>query len=105
MKCTWGKKKPDGVREHRICMLARQIKPWSHYENTPIQLYWKFYHQKNENFQIKNSDIFHISAQNIDCGYSLEPPRRGGSNEYPQSMFWAEIRELMYTPVNPIFTI
>ena len=30
---------------------------------------------------------FLISAQNIDCGYSLEPPRRGGSNEYPQSMF------------------
>ena len=27
----------------------------------------------------------------IDCGYSLEPPRRGGSNEYPQSIFWAEI--------------
>ena len=44
---------------------------------------------KNENFQIKNSDIFHVSAQNIDYGYSLEPPRprRGGSNEYPQSMF------------------
>ena len=42
---------------------------------------------KNENFQIKNSDIFHISAQNIDCGYSLEPPRVGGSDEYPQSMF------------------
>ena len=35
--------------------------------------------------------IFHISAQNIDCRYSLEPPRRGGSNEYPQSMFWEEI--------------
>ena len=31
--------------------------------------------------------IFLISAQNIDCGCSLEPPRRGGSNEYPQSMF------------------
>ena len=59
-------------------------------ENTPIQIYWKFYNQKRENFQIKNSDIFHISAQNIDCGYSLEPPRRGGSNEYPQSMFWAD---------------
>ena len=42
---------------------------------------------KNENFQIKNPDIFHISAQNIDCGHSLEPPRQGGSNEYPQSMF------------------
>ena len=35
--------------------------------------------------------IFLISAQNIDCGYLLEPPHRGSSNEYPQSMFWAEI--------------
>ena len=35
--------------------------------------------------------IFLISAQNTDCGYSLEPPRRGDSNEYPQSMFCAEI--------------
>ena len=43
---------------------------------------------KNRKFSDKkNSDIFHISAQNINCGYSLEPPRRGGSNEYPQSMF------------------
>ena len=42
---------------------------------------------KNENFQMTNSDIFRISAQSIDCGYSFEPPRRGGSNEYPQSMF------------------
>ena len=40
-----------------------------------------------ENFQIKNLYIFHISAQNIDCGY------------------WAEIRKTMYTPVNPSFTI
>ena len=38
--------------------------------------------------------IFLISAQNIDCGYSLKPPRWGGSNEYPQSMFWAEIWKL-----------
>ena len=35
--------------------------------------------------------IFLISAQNIDCGYSLEPPRQDGSNEYPQFMFWANI--------------
>ena len=41
----------------------------SHYENMPIQMQWNFYHQKkNENFQIKISDIFHISAQNRDCG-------------------------------------
>ena len=31
--------------------------------------------------------IFLISAQNIDYGYSLEPPHRGGSNKYPQTMF------------------
>ena len=30
--------------------------------------------------------IFVISAQIIDCGYSLEPPYRDGSNEYPQSI-------------------
>ena len=37
--------------------------------------------------------IFLILLKSIDCGYSLEPPHRGGSNEYPQStcMFWAEI--------------
>ena len=63
----------------------------------PIQIYRNFYLQKIENFQIKNSDIFHTFAQNLDCGYSLEPPRRGGSNEYPQSMFWANIRKIMYT--------
>ena len=34
--------------------------------------------------------LFVIFAQNIDCGYTLEPPRRGGSNEYPQSMFWSK---------------
>ena len=31
-----------------------------HYENTPIQIYWKFYHQKMAIFQIKKSDIFFI---------------------------------------------
>ena len=55
----------------------------SHYENTPIQIYWKFYNQKKEKFSDKIFNIFHISAQNIDCGYSLEPPHQGGSNEYP----------------------
>ena len=62
---------------------------------------------------MKNSDIFYISAQNIDCGYALEPPHRGGSNAYPQSMFLSSNKKnnvypckpnkIMYTPVNPIF--
>ena len=53
----------------------------------------KFLPPKNENFQMKNSDNFHISAQNIDCGYSLAPPRRGASNEYPLSMFLSRNKE------------
>ena len=31
--------------------------------------------------------FFLILLQNIDCGYSLEPPRRAGSNVYTQFMF------------------
>ena len=50
--------------------------------------------------------IFLISAEIIDCGYSLEPPRKGGSNEYPQSMFWAEIwkiSEFLYLKIISFF--
>ena len=56
-------------------------------------------------FWKKNSDIFHFSAQNIDCWYSLEPPRRGGSNEYPQSMCLSRNKKNNVYPVNPSFTI
>ena len=74
----------------------------NHYENTPIQIHWKFYHQKMAIFQIKNCDIFHISAQNIDCWYSLEPPR-GGSNEYPQPMFLSRNKKNNVYPCKPRF--
>ena len=53
--------------------------------------------------QIKNSDIFHISAQNIHCGYSLEPPQRGGSNEYPQFMFLSRNKKNNVYPCKPQF--
>ena len=60
---------------------------------------WKFSEKKTH----KNSDIFHISAQNIDCGYLLEPPRRGGSNEYPQSMFLSRNKKNNVYPCKPLF--
>ena len=66
---------------------------------------WKISPPKTENFQTKISDSLHIFAQNIDCEYSLEPPWWGGSNEYHNLCFWAEIRKIMYTPVNPSLTI
>ena len=53
---------------------------------------------KIENFQLYYFDIFLIFAQNIDCGYTLEPPRRGGSNEYPQSMLLSKNKKNRYTP-------
>ena len=93
-------------KQNGTSTLATRQKRWiatvepptnNHYKNTLIQIYWKF-HLKNKNVQIKKSDIFHISAQNIDCWYLLEPPQRSGSNEYPQSLFWTEIRKIMYIP-------
>ena len=59
--------------------------------------------KKREKFQIKNSDIFHTSAQSIDCGHSLEPPRRGGSNEYSQSMFLSRNKKNNAYPCKPQF--
>ena len=45
-----------------------------------------------ENWGLQGYTLFFLFLlKTIDCGYSLEPPRRGGSNECPQSMFWAEI--------------
>ena len=65
-------------------------------------IYRNFLGCKNENFHQKSFDIFLTFAQNIDGGYTLEPPRRGGSNEYPQSMFWTQNkknRHFLHTPV------
>ena len=68
--------------------MTKMVYNTNHYENLPMLYTMIFIAIKNENFQQKNFDIFLlIFAQNIDCGYSLEPPWRGGSNEYPQSMF------------------
>ena len=63
----------------------------------------KILQPKKEKNQIKSSDIFHISAENIDCRYSLEPPRRGGSNEYPKSMFLSRNKQNNVYPCKPQF--
>ena len=76
-----------------------------HYANMSVQYTAIFHGCKNVNFQMKIFDIFLTFAQKIDCGYTLEPPQRGGSNEYPQSMFWSKNKKNMYTRVNPTFSI
>ena len=47
---------------------------------------------ENDNFQMKNYDIFLIFAQNIDCGYMLE---------LPQSMFGSPTRSDTNRAVQP----
>ena len=57
---------------------------------------WKF---SDKNFL----NFFQISAQNIDCGYLLEQLRRGGSNEYPQSMSLSRNKKNNVYPCKPQF--
>ena len=61
----------------------------THQENMSVQCVYplepQFYIAK---LGYAGVDLFFLFLlQNIDCGYSLEPPRRGGSNVFPKSMF------------------
>ena len=57
---------------------------------------------KNDNFQMKICDIFLIFAQNIDHGYTLDPPQCEAVLTSTHDLYF---REKMYTPLNPSFTI
>ena len=46
--------------QQRLISACTSIK---HYENTSIQIHLEFYHQKNENFQIKNLIFFMFSLK------------------------------------------
>ena len=73
---------------------------------TRLFKYIENFTSKSKNFQIKHSEYFYLSAQNIDYGYSIEPPRQeGGSNEYPQSMFLSRNKTNNVYPCNPQFYI
>ena len=79
-----------------IILISRKLAHAKHRE---------FFQLKNRKFHLKNIDVFNILAQNIHCRYTLEPPRRGGSNEYLQCMFWIKYTKIRYTPANPSFAI
>ena len=63
----------------------------SHYENMPIQIYWKFYHQTMNIFRQKIL-IFFIFLLKTD-----------GSNEYQQSMFLSRNRKNNVYLCKPLF--
>ena len=62
-----------------------------------------FHGCKMDNFQMKIFDIFLSFAQNIDCGYTLEPEAVQTSTH--NLCFRAKLTKKMYTPVNRSFTI
>ena len=75
--------------------------PTVHYENLSMQYIYIMRYVSKAKIEI-SLEFFYINfAQNIDCGYTLEPPRRGGSNEYPQSMFWNKNKKNRYTTPPP----
>ena len=95
---------PLGFELMRADCICAQRRNWTIITKTRLFKYIENYTTKNWKFSDKNSDsFFHITAQNIDCGYSLEPPRRGGSNEYPQSMFLSRNKKNNVYPCKPQF--
>ena len=65
-------------------------------------MYIENFTSKNLKFLYKNScDILQMSDKNIDCLYSLEPPWRVDSNEYPQTIFLTKIRKHIVYPCKP----
>ena len=56
--------------------MQQMTKRTEHYEKMSMQYTAIFHGSKNENLLDKKIDYFLIPAQNIDCGYSLEPPQR-----------------------------
>ena len=44
----------------------------------------------------------YFCSKHNDCGYTIEPLRRGSFNEYPQSMFWSKNKKNRYTPHSPV---
>ena len=89
------------------CCVVALMSFYAYNENFPMQLTEIFLALKIQNIRLKDFDIFLIFAQNIDSGYTLEPPPRGGSNEYPQSMFWSKNKKntCRYTPAYPSFAM
>ena len=72
-----------------------QTKVWTERQNDKKTCLYNFGPLKHHCYTVKVGFtgvyiiFFFFLLKNIDCGYSLEPPRWGGSNAYTQSMFWA----------------
>ena len=93
----WG-----GSNEYPQSMFLSRNKKNNVYPCKPHFYYIKVVFKGVKNWKI-SGEIFHISAQNIDSGYSLEPPQWGGSNEYPESIFSSRNKKNNVYPCKPHF--
>ena len=83
--CVFGSPIGSQHRLVRLLFHKSEITKHKHYEN-----YREFFQRQKLKISFHFFFIFLIFAQNIDCEYNLnrqKPPRRGGSNEYQQSVF------------------
>ena len=91
-------------------MLPGQLFPAFFYQkNYMFRFYFvNSYRHENTKMKIFSKNLFFFIfltfLQNIDCGYTLELLRRGGYNEYPQSVFWSKNKKNRYSPAYPSFS-
>ena len=99
-----------GTRTRRLAILSsdgsyflRNRLPYIPITKTRLFKYTENFTPKNWKFSDKKLCFVSYFAQNIDCGYSLEQPRWGSSNEYPQSMFLSRNKKNNVYPCKPQF--
>ena len=96
-----------------IVKIAMLCLTWYPYKGIHFIFIILFYTQRRKSWYPKNRLMHHCVMNTIEttftsntgkngvyigilllkqkeCGYLLEQPQRGGSNEHPQYMFWAE---------------
>ena len=64
----------DSKGKAKMKCLMKKKKKKKNITKTNLFKYTENFTTKKRKFSEKNSDIFHISAQNVDCGYTLELP-------------------------------
>ena len=74
-----------------------------HYENTLIQIYWKFYYQKKRKFSDKKFCYFSYFCSKHRLWVLVRTASSSGSNEYPQSMFFSRNKKNNVYPCKPQF--
>ena len=69
-------------------------------------IYRDVFQKQKIKISLENFDFLNIFTQNIHYGYTLELPRRGGSNE-SQCMFLIKNKKIRHSPrpANPSFSM